>query len=57
MDMRFHLIKGKRDQLMEDEMGGARGHIGDMRYPYKILVGKPEGRRPLRRSRRRWNGS
>jgi hypothetical protein len=21
---------------------------------YKILVGKPEGRRPLRRSRRRW---
>jgi len=42
---------------MEDEMGGARGHIGDMRYPYKILVGKPEGRRPLRRSRRRWNGS
>jgi hypothetical protein len=25
-----------------------------MRNPYRILVGKPEGKRPLRRPRRRW---
>jgi hypothetical protein len=33
------------------------GHVarmGEMRNVYKILVGKPEGKRPLRRSRRRW---
>jgi hypothetical protein len=33
------------------------GHVARMGYirnPYKILVGTPEGYRPLRRSRRRW---
>jgi hypothetical protein len=33
------------------------GHVarmGDMRNAYKILVGKPEGKRPLGRPRRRW---
>jgi hypothetical protein len=33
------------------------GHVaclGEMRGAYNILVGKPEGRRPLGRSRRRW---
>jgi hypothetical protein len=33
------------------------GHVarkGEERKVYKILVGKPEGRRPLRRPRRRW---
>jgi hypothetical protein len=28
--------------------------IGEKRKAYKIFVGKPEGRRPLGRSRRRW---
>jgi hypothetical protein len=28
--------------------------MGDMRNAYRILVGKPEGRRPLGRPRRRW---
>jgi hypothetical protein len=28
--------------------------IGDERKVYKVLVGKPEGRRPLGRQRRRW---
>jgi hypothetical protein len=28
--------------------------MGEMRNSYKILVGKPEGKRPLERSRRRW---
>jgi hypothetical protein len=37
------------------------GHVAHMgrrgkRNPYRILVGKPEGKRPLRRPRRRWYG-
>jgi hypothetical protein len=28
--------------------------MGKKRNAYRILVGKPEGRRPLGRSRRRW---
>jgi hypothetical protein len=28
--------------------------MGETRNAYKILVGKPEGKRPLGRSRRRW---
>jgi hypothetical protein len=33
------------------------GHVacmGEMRNSYEILVGKPEGKRPLGRPRRRW---
>jgi hypothetical protein len=28
--------------------------MGEKRGVYRILVGRPEGRRPLRRPRRRW---
>jgi hypothetical protein len=28
--------------------------LGEKRNAYRILVGKPEGKRPLRRSRRMW---
>jgi len=28
--------------------------MGEMRGVYRVLVGKPEGKRPLRRPRRRW---
>ena len=28
--------------------------MGERRGVYRVLVGKPEGKRPLRRSRRRW---
>jgi hypothetical protein len=28
--------------------------MGEKRNAYRILVGTPEGKRPLRRSRRRW---
>jgi len=33
-------------------MGGARGAYGG--GVYRVLVGKPEGKRPLGRPRRRW---
>jgi hypothetical protein len=31
--------------------------MGQMRNAYKILVGKPEGKRPLGRSRCRWENN
>jgi hypothetical protein len=34
-------------------MGGACSTIGERRNAYMLLVGKPEGRRPLGRPRRR----
>jgi hypothetical protein len=33
---------------------GHVARIGEERKMYKVLVGKPEGKRPLGRSRRRW---
>ena len=35
-------------------MGGARSTYGEKKGVYGILVGKPEGKRPLGRHRRRW---
>jgi hypothetical protein len=35
-------------------MGGACSTNGGKRNVYRISVGKPEGRRPLGRPRRRW---
>ena len=31
--------------------------IGEKRRVYRVLLGKPEGRRPLGRPRRRWVGN
>ncbi|KAJ4439296.1 hypothetical protein ANN_07418 [Periplaneta americana] len=36
------------------------GHVarmGESRNPYRVLVGRPEGQRPLGRPRRRWEGN
>ena len=33
-------------------MGGAR--VGDRRGVYRVVLGRPEGKRPLGRPRRRW---
>jgi hypothetical protein len=33
---------------------GHVAHMGEVRGAYNILVGRPEGRRPLERPRRRW---
>jgi hypothetical protein len=35
-------------------MGGHAARVGENRTAYRLLVGKPEGRRPLGRPRRRW---
>jgi hypothetical protein len=35
-------------------MGGRLARIGRRRGVYRILMGKPEGKRPLERPRRRW---
>jgi hypothetical protein len=37
-----------------DEMGRACSTNGEKRNAYRILLGKPEGKRPLGRPRRRW---
>jgi hypothetical protein len=37
-----------------DELGGTCGTNGEKRNVYRLLVGKPEGKRPLGRPRRRW---
>jgi hypothetical protein len=35
-------------------MGGTCSAYGEERGVYKVLVGRPEGKRPLQRRRRRW---
>jgi hypothetical protein len=36
------------------EWAGPVARLGDERGVYRVSVGKPEGKRPLRRSSRRW---
>jgi hypothetical protein len=43
------------DQVKKDEMGGECSTNGEeKKNAYRILLGKPEGKRPLGRPRRRW---
>jgi len=37
-------------------MDGTRGTYGGI-GAYRVLVGRPNGKRPLERSRRRWEGN
>jgi hypothetical protein len=39
---------------MGDEIGRACSTNGEKRNAYSVLVGRPEGKRPLGRPRRRW---
>ena len=40
--------------MERNEMGGACGAYGEGRGLHRVLVGKPEGKRPLGRPRLRW---
>jgi hypothetical protein len=46
---RIRMIKSTRMRW-----AGHVARMGEMRNAYRILVGKPEGKRPLGRPRRRW---
>jgi hypothetical protein len=45
----MRVIKSRRMRC-----AGHVAHMGEERGVYRVLVGKPEGRRPLGRPRRRW---
>jgi hypothetical protein len=38
-------------------MGGVYSNMGDRKSAYRVLVGKLEGKGPLDRHRRRWEGN
>jgi hypothetical protein len=42
------------DKIEKNEMGGHVARMRKRRVMYRLLVGKPEGKRPLGRPRRRW---
>jgi hypothetical protein len=42
------------DKIEKNEMGWVLARMGEERVLYKVSVGKPEGRRPLGKPRRRW---
>jgi hypothetical protein len=42
------------NQVAEDTLGGPCSTNGEKRNAYRLLVGKPEGMRPVGRPRRRW---
>jgi hypothetical protein len=42
------------DQVKANEVGRACGTHRKERKMYRVLVGKPEGKRPLGKPRRRW---
>ena len=41
-------------KIETNEMGRARSTYGEARGVHRVLVGKPEGKGPLGRPRRRW---
>jgi len=42
------------DKIEKNEMGGACSAYGERRGLYRVLMGKPERKRPHGRPRRRW---
>ena len=42
------------DKIEKNEMGGSCSKYGGVETVYRVLVGEPEGKRPLGRPRRRW---
>ena len=47
-----NIVRGIKSRRMR--WAGHVARMGEERGVYRVLVGKPEGRRPLGRSRRRW---
>jgi hypothetical protein len=47
-----NIIRNIKSKMMR--WVGYVANMGEMRNAYKILVGKPEGKRPLRRPRHTW---
>jgi hypothetical protein len=43
-------------QIGKNEMGGACSMHGERKFVYRVLVGKPQGKRLLGRPRHRWEG-
>jgi hypothetical protein len=48
------LYSSYNDKVKEHEIGRSCSTNGEKRNAYRVLVIRPEGKRQLRRSRRRW---
>jgi hypothetical protein len=42
------------DQIKKNDMAGHMARMGDKRCACSVLVGRPEGKKPFGRPRRRW---
>jgi hypothetical protein len=51
---KLHNEELRDNQVEDDEMGGNVARMGEKRNAYRLLVGKPEGKRPPGRPTRRW---
>jgi hypothetical protein len=50
-------ISGNWGRLHNDEMGGACSTYGEKTDAYRVLVGEPEGKKPLGRPKRKWENN
>jgi len=48
------IIRAYQFCQLPTKLGWACGAYGEERGVYRVLLGKPDGRRPLGRARRRW---
>jgi hypothetical protein len=53
----FTNSKSKQRVTQSLELGTVLARVGERRGIYRVLVGKPEGKRPLGRPRRRWENN
>jgi len=44
------------DKIEKNEIGGYVARMGERRGVYRVMVGKPEGKRPIGIPRYRWKG-
>jgi len=45
------------NEIRKNEMGRACNTCGERRGAWRVLMGKPKGKRPLGRPRRRWENN